>query len=783
MTAWEPVPYVGADVVAAVLSRVESDPDLTALVAGSGERITYRRLLERARLAAPELAAADQGRGVVVRSDHGVGGAVAVLAAAIAGVRLALVDLGDPIERRAAIVELLGLPVLDADRFPTSGAATRFDGIHSGFPDVIAVTSGSTSAPKIAVLPVKRWASETERIERVHRRAQLVVAGVGSYAYLSLVCASLNSGGTGVLVDPHSESTADLANLLRSENVTFFGVTPTLVHSLARGCRTLPELRHLRLRGERVTGSDLAAAHQLGPNAEIRHIYASTEAGLIASYLWRPGDPITDGVLPLRDVPADCDLAIVDAEGDVVPGVGPEPGELVVRTESMISEYVGGPGVHDLFVVDGGTRWLRTGDLAVAGPDGGIRVLGRVGRRVKIAGMFVDLDEVAVAFEHEPEVAQAAVTSFDDGRQLRLVAHLVPAGGRTIDPVAIRARLASRHPVHMVPSLVRVLDDPPRNAAGKLDHLALARWRPEAVVEEAATWIGLAADPMEAAVLAVVSELAGRPVRLDEDLVNAGFTSLEWVELVERLRSDVGADLEVVHLFSRPTVRGIASLAGSTSPLVPLGAGPVEPPVFWALLGLAAQEAVPLARAAAGRTVWVPVPSGFARPGRPAFTVDEIVGDMVGAIRTTIPGSPLVVAGYSTGCHFARAVAARLLELGQQVPLLVLLDPLVDRRDLVGRLRREVRYRLDRRDLRRGVQTAEARHRSLFRLQVRQTLRSAPASFDGPTLLVRSEQYRDLPVPSGLGGSVRVEVVPGGHRDVILHGPTLAALIDESVGR
>ncbi|MFZ9041557.1 MAG: thioesterase domain-containing protein, partial [Ilumatobacteraceae bacterium] len=407
----------------------------------------------------------------------------------------------------------------------------------------------------------------------------------------------------------------------------------------------------------------------------------------------------------------------------------------------------------------------------------------RVGRRVKIAGMFVDLDEVAVAFEHEPEVAQAAVTSFDDGRQLRLVAHLVPAGGRTIDPVAIRARLASRHPVHMVPSLVRVLDDPPRNAAGKLDHLALACWRPETVVEEAATWIGRGADPMEAAVLAVVSELAGRRVPLDEDLVNAGFTSLEWVELVERLRSDVGADLEVVHLFSRPTVRGIASLVGSTSPLVPLGAGPVEPPVFWALLGLAAQEAVPLARATAGRTVWVPVPSGFARPGRPAFTVDEIVGDMVGAIRTTIPGSPLVVAGYSTGCHFARAVAARLLELGQQVPLLVLLDPLVDRRDLVGRLRREVRYRLDRRDLRRGVQTAEARHRSLFRLQVRQTLRSAPASFDGPTLLVRSEQHRDLPVPSGLGGSVRVEVVPGGHRDVILHGPTLAALIDESVGR
>jgi acyl-CoA synthetase (AMP-forming)/AMP-acid ligase II/aryl carrier-like protein len=776
---WEPVPYVGADVVAAVISRVGTNPDLTAIVASSGERITYRQLLERAALAAPELSAADEGQGVAVRSGHGVDGAVAVLGAAIAGVRLALVDLGDPVERRDALLDLMGLPVLDADGFPTRGDA-RLDEIRSGVPDVMAATSGSTSAPKIAVLPVNRWASEIEGVDRVHRRTQLMVAGVGSYAYLSLVCASLTAGGTGVLFDPHAGSTADLERLLRSEKVTFFGVTPTLVQSLARAGGALPDLTLLRLRGERVTSADLAAAHELAPNAVIRHLYASTEAGHIASYLWRPGDPIGDGVLPLRDIPAECDLATVDAGGRVLAGVGPEPGELVVRTASMVTGYVGGTTDDDLFVADGDRRWMRTGDLAVADPDGGIRVLGRVGRRVKIAGMFVDLDEVAVSFEREDEVAQAAVTSFDDGRQLRLVAHLVEADGRVIDPIAIRARLAARHPVHMVPSLVRVLDDPPRNAAGKIDHLELGRWRPAAPDAEA---VGGIAGPIEAMIITTAGMLLGRPVHLDTDLITAGFTSLDWVELVEHLRH-TGVEIALAQCFAAPTPRGIArSITGEVADLVAISHGSREPALFWAVLGVNAERGVPLARALTDRTMYVSNPKGFGRSGERAWTVRRIVRDMADAIDGSLGGSPLVVVGFSTGCHFATGVAAELVERGREVPLLVLLDPVPNQTPLRRVIRRELDYLRARIRLRTVTLSLEELHHTLFRVHVRQVRRDRhPAKFAGPVLLVRSDDHRHTPVPDGLTGPIRVERISGDHFAVASNGEVIAGWIEDMLG-
>jgi len=55
-------------------------------------------------------------------------------------------------------------------------------------------------------------------------------------------------------------------------------------------------------------------------------------------------------------------------------------------------------------------------------------------------------------------------------------------------------------------------------------------------------------------------------------------------------------------------------------------------------------------------------------------TVEEVVGDFIGAIRAHQPDGPYFLGGYSFGGVFAFEMARRLRAAGQDVPLLALFD-------------------------------------------------------------------------------------------------------------
>jgi len=177
------------------------------------------------------------------------------------------------------------------------------------------------------------------------------------------------------------------------------------------------------------------------------------------------------------------EIATGDIGTDRIDAGAGEPGELWVRTPTMMSHYANRPDLTGATVVDDadGGRWYRTGDLVVERPDGLIDFLGRADNQVKLRGHRIELEAVDAALRGLDGVAEATTVverATDDakshGGEDRLVALVVTdgTGSQPIDPREVMAALGRRLPRYAVPTAVVQVSGLPRTASGKVDRRA-----------------------------------------------------------------------------------------------------------------------------------------------------------------------------------------------------------------------------------------------------------------------------------------------------------------------
>ena len=119
--------------------------------------------------------------------------------------------------------------------------------------------------------------------------------------------------------------------------------------------------------------------------------------------------------------------------------------------------------------------WHRTGDLARLDDDGFVWIEGRADGVIICGGFNIVPAAVERAVESHPSVAQAAVVPRPDERLGEIpVAVVVPAADATCDEAEIVAHCRRLLEPYQVPRAVVVVDELPRNDAGKL-HLPSLR--------------------------------------------------------------------------------------------------------------------------------------------------------------------------------------------------------------------------------------------------------------------------------------------------------------------
>jgi fatty acid CoA ligase FadD36 len=155
---------------------------------------------------------------------------------------------------------------------------------------------------------------------------------------------------------------------------------------------------------------------------------------------------------------------LVGDDGTLTPHDGESIGELQVRGPTLFSSYLGQPEVTAQSFDDG---WFVTGDAVTIGSDGFHRIVGRKSIDIiKSGGFKVGAGEVEAALLAHPGVTEAAVVGVaDDDLGQRIVGFVVGDG---LDGATLVDFVAGLLAHHKRPREVRVVDQLPRNAMGKI---------------------------------------------------------------------------------------------------------------------------------------------------------------------------------------------------------------------------------------------------------------------------------------------------------------------------
>ena len=334
------------------------------------------------------------------------------------------------------------------------GSAPLLDVGAPDDPALIAYTSGTTGAPKGAVLRHRNLLASALALRTAWRwtpEDRLVLAlplfhmhglGVGLHGTLT--------AGAQVVLRPAFDADDVFDSLARSGGTLFFGV-PTMYARLA-GSSRMEELHRLRLA---VSGSAPLPATLWQQVAERtgQHIverYGMTETAMNISNPYdgerRPG---TVG-FPLPGV----EVRLTGAAS-----------EIQVRGPNVFDGYWERPEANAEAFDTGG--WFSTGDVGARDPDGYLRIVGRLTELIISGGYNVYPREVEDVLRRHPAVVDVAVVglpSLQWGEEV--TAFVVPAAA--IDVADVLSFAAGQLANYKRPKHIRLVDTLPRNALGKV---------------------------------------------------------------------------------------------------------------------------------------------------------------------------------------------------------------------------------------------------------------------------------------------------------------------------
>jgi amino acid adenylation domain-containing protein len=701
--------------------QVTRTPDSTAVVFGA-ERHTFEELNRRANRIASLLRSNGVGPGTLVGvlMEKSLDLAPAVLGVVKAGGAYIPLDPMYPPDRIEFMISdadpkvllthtrhLDGLPDTRATKLALD-APGILDGTDEANPlrtaggddlAYVIYTSGSTGQPKGAMIANRSLVSAYFAYERAYRLRQLSAhAQMASFSFdvfTGDMIRSLLAGAKMVLcpievvVDP-----AALYELMLREEIDMAEFVPATASML---------FEHLERQGDRLDFMKLVVVSSeawrnekyeffrtlCGPQTRLINSYGLTEATIDSAW-FEPDDDAQ--LIPGRFVPIgraleNTKIYVLDQNLEPQPiGVA---GELCVGGVAVARGYLNRPEltaerfVPDPFSDDPDARLYRTGDLARWLPDGTVDFIGRTDRQIKIRGFRIEPGEIESVLERHPAVYAAAVADReDDGGHSRLVSYLTPADAD--HPPAfdeLRALVAEHLPAYMIPSAWVLVDQMPMTPNGKVDLDAL----PEPEFDRSAASDEFIAPRTESErrLAAIWSDVLDvQEIGVNDNFFALGGHSLLAVRLFSEIERELGVRIPLAALFQTATVAGLAELVDREgradqpwTSIVQLSPGDDRKPFF--LVGWVDGDLLGYRDLAVH---WDAAPLyGLVAPGvdgkeLPISTIEAISAHYVTQIRRFQPEGPYYFGGFCFAGIVAYEMGRQLLEQGQEVGMVAMLD-------------------------------------------------------------------------------------------------------------
>ncbi len=554
-------------------------------------------------------------------------------------------------------------------------------------------TSGSTGEPKGVMVEhtnvCQLFGSTGERFGFDKRDVWTLFHSFAFDFSVWEIWGALSYGGR-LIVVPYETARSPLAfyELLCATGVTVLNQTPTAFKQLSAAQGQSTQRHALRVV---IFGGEALEAHALQEwvrsngvlQPKLVNMYGITETTVHVTYhsLTREQVELPGASNIGRPLPH-LQVYLLDRGGQPVPlGVR---GEIYIGGAGVARGYLNRPQLTaERFIEDpfeAGGRLYRTGDLGRYRADGSIEYLGRNDHQVKIRGFRIELGEIEAQLNRCEGVREAVVIAREDvPGEKRLVGYVVAQEGRALTVAQMRSRLQEALPEHMVPAGIVQLEALPLTPNGKLDREALPA--PDEAAIPTRTYEAPQGE-LESAIAQIWQELLGvGRVGRQDNFFDLGGHSLLAAHCVARIRQAVNMEVPLRTLFASPMLCSFAAsiLAQSESPamtLVPIRSDGTDRALF--LIHPAGGELAYAAELARWLPADLPIyglaAKGLLQGESPLLTIEQMAADYIKEMLRVQAKGPYRVAGWSVGGIIAYEIANQLLNRGEPVEFLGLID-------------------------------------------------------------------------------------------------------------
>jgi acyl-CoA synthetase (AMP-forming)/AMP-acid ligase II len=486
--------------VGLVLEMTHSGMGDRPAVSVDGTRLSHRELAERSWAAASRFEA-DGTPAVVYLGGNHLAFPLALFGAAAAGIpfiplnyRLADEQIRARLDAHpGALVIHQGLAPVGADPIRSVDVQVFTDSLEDASADptvpcdpdepcVLLYTSGTTSAPKAAVLRHRHLMSyllgTVEFGGAAEDEAALVTVPPYHVAGVANLLSNVYAGRRVVYLDQFDPET--WLQTVRREHVTQAMVVPTMLARVvdhltaseignSSGGAGIPSLRTISYGGAPMPAGVLRRAMELLPDVGFVNAYGLTETSSTIALL----DPEDHRAAFSSEDPAVRDR--LQSVGRLLPGVelevrddggralGPgRPGLLFLRGAQVSGEYAHGTTLDD----DG---WFPTRDRGWVDEEGYLFIEGRADDTIIRGGENIapaEIEEVLLSCEGVADAVVVGVPDEEWGQ--RLAAVVVVRDGATVDAESLRDEVRQRLRSSKTPETIEFWPELPRTDTGKL---------------------------------------------------------------------------------------------------------------------------------------------------------------------------------------------------------------------------------------------------------------------------------------------------------------------------
>jgi acyl-coenzyme A synthetase/AMP-(fatty) acid ligase/acyl carrier protein len=445
-----------------------------------------------------------------------------------------------------------GVFVLSAEQ-PLAPVAVQFPGVNDIA--IVAHTSGTTSAPKIA--PYEQWRlaeAARNRIELDQTTATDRCLLLGPLYSLGAVrrglLPPLLAGGS--VVCPIARDGKALVDVLEADAPTYYVAAPaTQIALLEEFTRRIPRPKH-SLRFIASTSAELVSPlrRRLEETFGVPVIetYGMTETGNIAQTQFPPVQTPAGSV----GRPTFSEVAVTDESGRFLPAG--ETGEVVVRGAEVFGGYEYNNDANRAAFRGG---WFRTGDAGRIDRNGFVFLDGRTKDIINRGGMKIAPGQVEAALARNPHVHESAAFGIPHptlGEDV--AAAVVLRESERVSPDELRRFARTHLAPFMVPSRIIFVRELPRGSLGKVRRSELLKTaqRVEAAEFEPPR------NRDETEVARIFADVLGVPgVSRADNFFHLGGDSLRGMRVLASVEEVFGVTTTLDLLFDHPEVGGFAA--------------------------------------------------------------------------------------------------------------------------------------------------------------------------------------------------------------------------------